>query len=172
MTNIKTRRLALAGLFCALVFVFTAFVHIPTGLGYTHAGDGFIYLAASVLPAPLAAAAGAIGAGLADISSGMAVWFPATVILKSLTALCFTSKAESIICRRNLLALITALLLNVFGYSFYEAAIMTRGSLAAAFSSAILQAPFYTIQTLIGAAIYITLGKTLAPFIRRSLRNQ
>ncbi|MBR1764700.1 MAG: ECF transporter S component [Ruminococcus sp.] len=170
MTNIKTRRLALAGLFCALIYVFTAFVHIPTGLGYTHAGDGFIYLVASVLPAPLAAAAGAVGAGLADVSSGMAIWLPATLVLKALTALCFTSKNEMIICRRNLLALIPALLLNVFGYSFYEAAIMTKGSLGAAFGSAIAQAPFYTIQTLIGAAIYLTLGRTLAPFIRRSLR--
>ncbi len=171
MTDIRTRRLALSGLFCALIYIFTAFVHIPTGLGYTHAGDGFIYLAASTLPALPAAAAGAVGAGLADLTSGMAVWLPATVVLKALTALCFSSRSEKIVCRRNLLGLIPALLLNVFGYSFYEAAIMTGGSLSAAFGSAIAQAPFYTVQTLIGAAVYISLGKALSPFIRRSLQT-
>ena len=57
----KTRLLALSGLFAAVIFAVTAYIHIPTGLGYTHAGDGIIYLAASLLPAPYAAAASAVG---------------------------------------------------------------------------------------------------------------
>ncbi|MBR6044892.1 MAG: ECF transporter S component [Ruminococcus sp.] len=153
------RRLALAGLFTALIFIFTAYVHIPTGLGYTHAGDGFIFLAASLLPLPYAIGAAAIGAASADLLTGMAIWAPATLVIKSVTVLFFGRNPGRVLTRRHYIALIPALLINVFGYSFYEAAVMTGGSLGAAFTAAIGQAPFYTIQTLIGAAIFTMLGR-------------
>ena len=54
--------ICVTGLFAAMIYVLTAWLHIPTGAGYTHAGDGLIYLAASMLPTPYAMAAGAIGA--------------------------------------------------------------------------------------------------------------
>ena len=60
--------ICVTGLFAAMIYVLTAWLHIPTGAGYTHAGDGLIYLAASMLPTPYAMAAGAIGAGLAVIT--------------------------------------------------------------------------------------------------------
>lgn len=161
MTNEKTRRLAVSGLFCAIIFVATAYFHVPTGLGYTHLGDGFIFLAAALLPTPYAIGAAAVGAGLADAASGMAVWLPATVVLKALTALCFSNKTAKPVCLRNLTALVPALLINVFGYSFYEAAVMTKGSLGAAFAAAIGQAPFYTIQTALGAVVFVALGKAI-----------
>ena len=66
--------ICVTGLFAAMIYVLTAWLHIPTGAGYTHAGDGLIYLAASMLPTPYAMAAGAIGAGLADGLSGFVVW--------------------------------------------------------------------------------------------------
>ena len=72
----KIRRIVLTGLFSALIFVFTAYIHVPTGAGYTHAGDGFIYLAACLLPAPYAVAAGMIGGALADGLTGFPVWIP------------------------------------------------------------------------------------------------
>ena len=34
----------ISGIFAALVFVVTAYLHIPTYNGYVHVGDGFIYL--------------------------------------------------------------------------------------------------------------------------------
>ena len=152
-----TRRLAAAGLLTAVIFIATAYIHIPTGLGYTHAGDGFIFLAAALLPKPYAIAAASIGASMADFASGMAIWAPATVILKALTVLPFTSKKGSVLVRRNFLVLIPALIINIFGYSIYEALFMTPTSLSAALASAFMQTPFYAIQTLIGAAIFITL---------------
>lgn len=157
--NRKTYRLAVTGLLTAIIFVATAYIHIPTGMGYTHAGDGFIFLAAALLPKPYAIAAGAVGASLADAASGMAVWMPATLILKTLTTLAFTSKNEKVLCVRNYIALVPALIINIFGYSIYEALVMTDGSLTAALASAFLQTPFYAIQTAIGAAIFIILGK-------------
>ena len=49
-SSVKIRRITATGLFAALIYVFTAYLHIPTGAGYTHAGDGLIYLAACILP--------------------------------------------------------------------------------------------------------------------------
>ena len=76
--------ICVTGLFAAMIYVLTAWLHIPTGAGYTHAGDGLIYLAASMLPTPYAMAAGAIGAGLADGLSGFVVWLPGTIVILSL----------------------------------------------------------------------------------------
>lgn len=157
--NIRIRRLTAAGMLTALIFVATAYIHVPTGLGYTHLGDGFIFLAAALLPKPYAIAAAAFGASLADIVSGMAIWAPATVILKTLTVLAFTSKQGRVLVRRNFLALIPALIINIFGYSIYEALVMTPTSLGATLTTAFAQTPFYSIQTAMGAVIFITLGK-------------
>ena len=84
MKNRTTRRICLTALMAAIIYVFTAYIHVPSHTGYTHVGDGFLYLAASLLPAPFAAAAGAIGAGLADLLSGYGIWAPGTVIIKVL----------------------------------------------------------------------------------------
>ena len=94
--NEKIKRIVLTGLFSALIFVFTAYIHVPTGAGYTHAGDGFIYLAACMLPTPYAVAAGIIGGALADGLTGFPVWIPATIVIKAITALFFTNKSENI----------------------------------------------------------------------------
>ena len=53
----------MAALFAAIITVVTAYVlRIPTGNGYIHLGDSFIFLAASLLPLPYAIAAAAVGA--------------------------------------------------------------------------------------------------------------
>ena len=71
MKNRTTRRICLTALMAAIIYVFTAYIHVPSHTGYTHVGDGFLDLAASLLPAPFAAAAGAIGAGLAAVAALM-----------------------------------------------------------------------------------------------------
>ena len=59
--------MCISGIFTALVFVVTAYLHIPTYNGYVHVGDGFIFLAACLLPMPYSIFVGAIGAMLADL---------------------------------------------------------------------------------------------------------
>lgn len=82
----------MAALFAAMITVFTAYVlHIPAGNGYIHLGDSFIFLAASLLPLPYAIVAAAVGAGLADALTAP-IWVIATVIIKSVIVLPFTSK--------------------------------------------------------------------------------
>ena len=102
----KTRGYVLTAMFAALITIMTAYIcHIPVGLngGYVHFGDALIYLAASVLPAPLAMLAGAVGGGLADLLTAP-VWMIPTVIIKMAIALPFTSKNENVICPRNIVA--------------------------------------------------------------------
>lgn len=159
--NVKIRRMVLTGFFAALIYVFTAYLHIPTGAGYTHAGDGLIYLAASVLPIPYAAAAGVIGGALADGLTGFAVWMPATIVIKAVTALFFTNKKEKILNLRNYLAVIPSLILCVVGYSLYEGVVITGELSSAALIAAFTQTPSYFIQVGASAALYIAAGIAL-----------
>ncbi len=121
MKNNKIRLLCVSGIFAALVFVVTAYLHIPTANGYVHVGDGLIYLAACILPFPYAIAVGAGGALLADCLTGYAIWAPASVIIKAVGAMLFSSKSRRIICLRNLLALLPAAIVCIGGYYLYEA---------------------------------------------------
>ncbi len=105
----STRTLTLTALFAAAVAVTTAYVlHIPlpTG-GYIHVGDALIYLAACLLPTPWAVAAGAVGGALADVLTAP-MWAPATLVIKALICLPFTSEAPSILTGRNALAVAVA----------------------------------------------------------------
>ena len=157
----KVRRLTLTGVFSALIFVFTAYLHVPTGAGYTHAGDGLIYLAASILPFQYAAAAGAIGGGLADGLSGFVIWIPATILIKMITAFFFSNRGKTIITVRNILAVIPSLAVCVVGYSVYEGTVMARGFSAGAMAAAFAQTPAYLVQVGASTALYIAAGLAL-----------
>ena len=155
MKNLKTKYLCLAAVMAAIIFVFTQFFHIPSHTGYTHIGDAFVYLAGALLPWPYAMCAGAIGAALADLLGGYAIWAPASILIKALTALCFTSKHDKLLCRRNLFALVPAFVLCAGGYYGYEALI--TGNLVAPLAGI----PGYTIQVLASAAVFVALGTIL-----------
>lgn len=155
MKNRTTRRICLTALMAAIIYVFTAYIHVPSHTGYTHVGDGFLYLAASLLPAPFAAAAGAIGAGLADLLSGYGIWAPGTVIIKVLTAFCFTSRCEKLVSKRNVLGILPALVLCVGGYYLYEALITGN------FTAPALGIPGYLTQVALSSVVYLALGSAL-----------
>lgn len=155
MNNQKTKHLCLAAVMAAVIFVFTQFFHIPSHTGYTHIGDAFVYLAGALLPWPYAMAAGAVGAALADMLGGYAMWAPASILIKALTALCFTSRQGKILCRRNLFALIPALILCAGGYYGYE--VLLTGNTVAPLAGI----PGYVIQVLASAAVFVVLGTVL-----------
>lgn len=156
--SLKLRRIAITGMFAALIYIFTAYFHIPTGAGYTHAGDGFIYLAACILPTPYAMAAGAIGGALADGLSGFPVWIPATVVIKAVTAAFFSNKTKKILSLRNILAIIPSALICIVGYCLYEGVViigeLSMGALTAAFT----QTPSYFVQIGTSAILFISIS--------------
>ncbi|MEL4862386.1 TIGR04002 family protein [Pseudoflavonifractor phocaeensis] len=111
--NEKLHQLVMAAIFAAAIAVTTAYIlHIPlpTG-GYVHLGDALIYLAACLLPAPWAMAAGAVGAGLADLLTAP-MWVLPTLIVKALVCLPFTSKSQRVLCGRNIAAIFISGLLS------------------------------------------------------------
>lgn len=120
MKKEQIRYMTLSGVFCALVFVFTAYLHVPVHTGYAHMGDGLIYVAACILPLPYGIFVGGIGALLADALTGYAIWAPGSLIIKAATVMMFSRKGERILSVRNILALIPAWILCIGGYYLYE----------------------------------------------------
>lgn len=155
MKNEKVRNICLAGIFTAVVYVFTAYLHIPSHTGYTHVGDGFIYLAACLLPTPYAVFVGAAGALLADCLTGYAIWAPGSLVIKAAAVLFFTSKSSKIITPRNLLALIPASALCIGGYYVYEALITGNWVAPAA------GIPGYITQSVFSSILFVAVGFTM-----------
>lgn len=147
----KIKLMSLTGILTAMVFIFTAYVHIPSHTGYIHVGDSLIYLAACLLPFPYAMFVGAVGALLADLLTGYAIWAPASVIIKA-TAVLFFSRKQKILGTRNLTALIPASVLCIGGYYLYEA-IITANPIAP-----LAGIPGYVIQSLLSCTVFLVLG--------------
>ena len=152
MKDQKIRLMCIAGIFTAIVFVFTAYLHIPSHTGYTHVGDGFIYLAACMLPLPYAMFVGACGALLADCLTGYAIWAPGSIIIKTVAVLFFSRKSARIISIRNLLALIPAWAVCIGGYYLYEALI--TGNFVAPLSGI----PGYITQSVLSSILFVVAG--------------
>ena len=155
MRNKQLQKLCLAGIFSAAVFVLTAYLHIPSHTGYTHIGDGVIFLAAAMLPLPYAVSVAVIGAALADLLTGYAIWAPASILIKALIVLPFSHGKGRIITVRNLLSLVPAVALTVGGYYLYEA-ILTQNATAALFGI-----PGYVTQFVLSSVLFIAVGTAI-----------
>lgn len=118
----KLQSLVTAAILAAAITIMTAFLfHVPIGAtgGYVHFGDALIYLSAALLPAPYAVGAAVVGAGLADLLTAP-MWMPATVVIKSLVVLPFSSRGERLLTRRNAAATLLAGAITVVGYYLAE----------------------------------------------------
>ena len=144
--------MCISGIFSALVFVITAYLHIPTYNGYVHCGDGIIFIAACILPTSYSIAVGVLGAMLADLLTGFAIWAPGSMIIKGLLALLFTCKSKSIITKRNLIMLLPAALISAVGYCLYEALI--TGNFIASLSGI----PASLVQAIASSIVYVAIG--------------
>ena len=126
MKNTQTlKNLTAGGLFAAVILIATYF-HTPmpnANGGYIHVGDAVIYLCASMLPLGYSMAAAAIGGTLCDIISGYALYAPATLIIKALLCLSFTSKSEKLLSKRNLASAFIGILITIGGYYLAESII-------------------------------------------------
>jgi uncharacterized repeat protein (TIGR04002 family) len=161
----KTKTIAVSALMAAIVYLCIVFFAIPVPFGIIHLGDAFVYLAACLLPAPLRLLVGSVGAGLANLTLGLTVYIPATVLIKPLNAFFFSSKSEKIICRRNIIALIPATLVTPVCYGVYEAAVVGNYAwVAAAYGN--------TAQALTSAALFLIIGTALDKVGIKSLINK
>jgi uncharacterized repeat protein (TIGR04002 family) len=164
--NKSTRLYVITAMFTALIFLVTAYLlHIPTPAtgGYIHLGDSFLYLAASLLPAPFAVAAGGIGEALSDLLTGGAVYALPTILIKSAMVLCFTSAGKKIVTKRNIAAAVFAGVICITGYYFTEMVLYRS------FVSPLANIPANLIQVGSSAAIYLMIGNA---FDRLNIRDR
>ena len=157
----------------AMVMIATTFFKIPNAMGYIHLGDGFVLLAAIILPKKYACFAGGVGAGLADIYGGYAVWAPWTLVIKIVMVLIvqlffdFLTKRASNgkhiakiagIPFAELFAYVLAVLWTVSGYY------VAQGFISGNWATPIADVPGNVLQAAVGSVIAIlvsvTLGKT------------
>ncbi len=162
------RYLTLTGLFAAMITIMTAYIgHVPVGVngGYLHFGDSIIYLAAAMLPTPYALAAAAIGGGMADLLTAP-MWAPATIIIKMLIALPFTSKSGKIVNARNIFAAVIAYFISGTGYFIAEYILFENASTAflASMSGSLIQSG--------GSAVFFVLFGVALDRVRIKSRMQ
>lgn len=157
----------------AMVMIATTFFKIPNAMGYIHLGDGFVLLAAIILPKKYACFAGGVGAGLDDIYGGYAVWAPWTLVIKIVMVLLvqlffdFLTKRASNgkhiakiagIPFAELFAYVLAVLWTVSGYY------VAQGFISGNWAAPIADVPGNVLQAAVGSVIAIlvsvTLGKT------------
>ncbi len=148
----SVKELCKAGVFAAVIFLLTAYLHIPSHTGYTHVGDTFVYLAGCFLSTPYAIMAGVIGGVLADLLSGFAIWAPGTAVIKGVTVLFFSAKGKKILTRRNGVALLVADVFCIGGYYLYDA--LLTGN----FIVPILGIPGYITQSVLSNLLFIVIG--------------
>ena len=155
-------QIARTALFCALVFAAT-WVSVPAGLGNVNLGDAVILSAAWLLSGPSAVMAAGVGAALADLLAGYALYAPGTLLIKALMVMAalgilrLTRRLPSRLGR--ILSGITAELVMVGGYFLYESFVLSYGMAAAAVSL-----PLNALQGGVG----ILVGELLFCALRRA----
>jgi len=156
MNKLVIHRLVLTALFAALTCAATAVLHIPSPIGgYFNLGDAVILTGAFLLGPIYGAAAGAIGASLADVLLGFVIYAPATFVIKFLTALTAALLLRALKKRRFIGAVLGAVageLVMAAGYFLFEW-IFYLGAAVAAESLLTTNLP----QAAVGAAAAILL---------------
>ncbi len=134
-------------LLAAIIFVMTSSLKLPTHTGYIHLGDAAVCLTAIIFPQPIALVIAVLGASLADLAAGYPMWIIPTALIKAAMTLAFTAKSEKLLCHRNILAFLMAILINAAGY--YLAGSIIYGDWAVSLP----EIPTNLLQGAVGAVI-------------------
>ncbi len=157
--------ICISAMLAALTFAATFLIKIPLAIGYVHIGDGIVFLASALLPAPFAMVATAVGVGLADLCSGYAIYIPITVIIRVLTVTCFSRKQE-MLSLRNILGLAGGILICAVGYWVFEAVFVYENAVAA-----LAGIPFNLAQSAVGAVLYTVVAKTAGKWLKKAIEK-
>ena len=156
----KTKRLALAGQLCGATLLLTLLsIPLPSGYGYVNLGDAGVFLCACLLPGGLGALAAGVGAALADLILGWAVYAPVTLLIKGLTALLAGLALRRAGKAALPLSLLCCLLIPL-GYFLYETILLTAPV------AAVNVLP-NSLQAVIGATLGTLVGRHLKAIIKR-----
>ena len=160
----KINKLALHGLFTAIIAVLTLFASIPLPVGsggaYLNAGDAAVFTAAFALGPFGGAVAAAVGSALADVLHGALIYAPATLVIKGLMALIagLIFKRSRLEKGRTVLAPAVGGLVMPAGYFVYELLLYGLGTALYGLWTNAIQ---YAFGVAAGAVIVAALKKTV-----------
>ena len=157
----NTKIFVRAALFAAITAVATMVIALPLpGGGYANLGDTAVLLGAFFLPAPYAALAAGLGAGLADVLLSYTVYAPATFVIKALMAFFAVWMAR----RSRILASLGAEVIMVGGYFLFETALYGAAGAVPALAG-------NTTQGVICAVAAVAVYRFVAPILNRKEKN-
>ena len=162
-THKHIKLICISAMLASLVFVATFLIKIPLAVGYVHIGDGIVFLASALLPAPYALIATAVGVSLADLCSGYVIYIPITALIRILTVLCFSRK-KPMLSARNIIALLLGIIICAVGYYVFEAIFVYENAI-----SALAGLPFNLAQSAVGALLYLVLAKTAGKWLKKAV---
>ena len=166
MKSQNPRKLVLAAFFSAIIFLGVYLIKIPIPNGYIHFGDGFIYVAAALLPMPFAMAAAAIGGLLADILAGYAVYAPFTAIVKLLMAVVVSALVHRASVKSgNLMNIPRLAVASVLGGVVNTAGYFITDCILYDMAGALAAAPMNAVQSVFGIAVFFVFLPILAKAI-------
>lgn len=155
MKNTKLRKMVLAALLAALVYVATTIIRIPTPTnGYLNLGDCFVLLSGWLLGPWFGFAAGGIGSMLVDLIGGYMLYVPGTLLIKGLMALAAALLYQAT--KQSKIGLVLSAVVGecimVGGYYLYESTVCGYG-----FMGALAGIPGNCIQGVAGMVIGLLL---------------
>lgn len=167
MRQNKIAELCETALFTALVFLGVSIFKFPSAFGYSHLGDCMIFLAVLMLGGRRGALAGGVGAALADLIGGYAIWVLPTLISKSVMALVMGAMIRNHIfgLKGRLLWALAAVSGGICQAAGYTAARIIFYGTAAGLASL----PGLTFQTATGIVLAFVLSEALQ---KTSLRSR
>lgn len=140
-------------LLAALICVATFIIKVPTVVtnGYTHLGDGFIFIAVILLGKKNGAWAGAIGASLADIIGGYSFYALPTFIIKFVMGYIMGTLIEKLpnMKHRRIIGSAMGSLWQIFAY--YIVGSLMVGN----FITTLAEIPANTIQSVAGIIVAV-----------------
>jgi len=155
MNRLSVRKLTMAGVMAALVFVMTYVPKVPVPMtgGYVHLGDGAIFLA-TLLLGPLGIPAAAIGSGLSDLLGGYMVYLLPTMLIKALVALVAWKVWQEGSWLRAVIAFVMAEVLMAAGYFAFESIMYGAAAAWAAVGPNCIQGVAGVVLGLVCHALY------------------
>lgn len=159
----QIRRFIFSGLMLALITVFTAFVKIPSPIGYMHLGDGVIFATAALF-GPWAGIIAGLGSALADLLAGYPMYILPTFLIKGAMGLIagfYLVRSPKSKLPMQLAVFALCEILMVAGYYVCEAFFLSYGH-----AGALSAVPFNLVQ----AGFGIVLGGILVPLMRKQIK--
>ena len=151
-----TKNICFSAMFAAMVFALTM-LHVPIGAGgYIHVGDAVIYVVALLMGGPWAFLSAAIGAAVAGLVSGVAVYAIPSMIIKVLIAVPFvmiSKKSEKLLNVKSALFTVLSGAITILGYFVTDLIVYREGAVA--------DLPANVIQAVGSAVVFLILAFAL-----------